>query len=60
MKNLILIFAALLTGCSTLGFGDFSEEQVESKTDRVEKMDASTSGKIPVTFTYQPLIGGKH
>ena len=24
MKNLILIFAALLTGCSTLGFGDFS------------------------------------
>ena len=60
MKNLILIFAALLTGCSTLGFGDFSKEQVESKTDRVEKMDESMSGGIPVKFTYQPLIGGKH
>ncbi|SVC85086.1 uncharacterized protein METZ01_LOCUS337940, partial [marine metagenome] len=60
MKNLILIFIALLTGCSTLGFGDFSEEKVEYKTDRVEKTDTSTSGKISVKFTYQPLIGGKH
>ncbi len=60
MKKLILIFAALLTGCSTLGFGDFSKEQVESKTDRVEKTDESMSGGIPVKFTYQPLTGGKH
>ena len=27
MKNLILICAALLTGCSTLGFGDFEAEE---------------------------------
>ena len=27
MKNLILICAALLTGCSTLGFGDFEDEE---------------------------------
>ena len=27
MKNLILIFVALLTGCSTLGFGDFEDEE---------------------------------
>ena len=54
------MLATLLTGCSTLGFGDFSEEQVESKKDRVEKTDESTSGEIPVKFTYQPLIGGKH
>ena len=60
MKNLILICAALLTGCSTLGFGDFSYEIDEVKTDKVEKMDKSLSGKIPVIFTYQPLIGGKH
>jgi glycosidase len=51
---------ALLTGCSTLGFGDFSEKQVEPKTGRVEKTDESTSGRIPAKFTYQPLIGGKH
>ena len=60
MKKLILIFAALSASCSTLGFGDFSEEQVESKTDRKEKMDESLLGKIPVNFIYQPLIGGKH
>lgn len=60
MKNLILIFAALLTGCSTLGFGDFNNEKDEVKTDKVEKMDKSLSGKIPIKFTYQPLIGGKH
>ena len=60
MKNLILIFIALLTGCSTLGFGDFNEKQVEFKIDRVEKTDELTSGKIPIKFTYQPLIGGKH
>ena len=51
---------ALLTGCATFGFGDFSEKQVESKTDRVEKTDELTSGKIPVKFTYQQLTGGKH
>ena len=27
MKNLILIFAALSAGCSTLGFGDFSDDK---------------------------------
>ena len=35
MRNLILIFAALLTGCSTLGFGDFSEKQVEFIIDDI-------------------------
>ena len=56
MKNIILILAALLTGCATLGFGDFGEE----KKDRVKKIDESISKGIPVEFTYQPLIGGKH
>ena len=60
MKNLILILTALLTGCATLGFGDFSEVKDEIKTDRLEKMNESISGEIPVKFTYQPLIGGKH
>ena len=60
MKNLILLFAALSTGCATLGFGDFNEGQDVIKSDRSEKMDESISGKIPVNFTYQPLIGGKH
>ena len=60
MKNLILLFSLLLSGCSTLGFGDFSEKQVEPKIDRIEKKEESNSDKIPVKFTYQPLIGGKH
>ena len=42
----------LLTGCSTLGFGDFSDEKVELNTNQGEKN--------PVKFIYQPLIGGKH
>ena len=60
MKNLILILSILLTSCSTLGFGDFSDQKAEINTDRVTKIDESSSGKIPVKFTYQPLIGGRH
>ncbi|SVD87539.1 uncharacterized protein METZ01_LOCUS440393, partial [marine metagenome] len=60
MKNLILILSVLLTSCSTLGFGDFSDQKTEVNTDRSTKIDESSSGKIPVKFTYQPLIGGRH
>ena len=30
------------------------------KTNQIEKINESVSGKIQVTFSYQPLIGGKH
>jgi len=60
MKHILIILLTFLSGCSTLGFGDFSEGQVESKKDRVEKVDESMSGEMPVNFTYQPLTGGKH
>jgi len=53
MKNLIFLLAALLIGCSTV-------DKVEVKTNQIEKMSESVSGKIPVKFSYQPLIGGKH
>ena len=53
MKNLIFLLAALLIGCSTV-------DKVEVKTNQIEKMNESVSGKIPVKFSYQPLIGGKH
>ena len=53
MKNLILLLAALLIGCSTI-------DKVEFKTNQIETMNESVAGKIPVSFTYQPLIGGKH
>ena len=53
MKNLILLLAALLIGCS-------AADKVEVKTNQIEKMNDSVSGKIPVKFSYQPLIGGKH
>ena len=66
MKNIILILIGLLilTGCATLGFGDFSEDsnktEMEVKMDGETKMNETTSGKIPTKFSYQPLIGGKH
>ncbi|SVE61513.1 uncharacterized protein METZ01_LOCUS514367, partial [marine metagenome] len=53
MKNLILLLAVLLIGCSTV-------DKVEVNTNQIEKMNESVSGKIPVKFSYQPLIGGKH
>ena len=52
MKNLILILSLLLTSCSTLGFGDFDNQEGD--------INSSQSGKIAVKFRYQPLIGGKH
>ena len=51
MKNLILILSVLLTSCSTLGFGDFSDKKAEINTGQVTKIDESSSGKIPVKFT---------
>ena len=53
MKNLIFLLAALLIGCSTI-------DKVKVNTNQIEKMNESVSGKIPVKFSYQPLIGGKH
>ena len=53
MKNLILLLVVLLIGCSTV-------DKVEVNTNQIEKMNESVSGKIPVKFSYQPLIGGKH
>ena len=53
MKNLIFLLAAFLIGCSTA-------DKVEVKTNQIEKINKSASGKMPVTFSYQPLIGGKH
>ena len=54
MKILILILSLLSSSCSTLGFGDFENQN----------SDASTNGPksegIAVKFKYQPLIGGKH
>ena len=43
----------LLIGCSTV-------DEIEADTHQIEKMNKSDSGKIPVNFSYQPLIGGKH
>ena len=45
----------VFTGCSTLGFGDFN-----SSSDLNNNQSLDSSGKVPVTFTYQPLTGGKH
>ena len=57
MKNIILLFTTLLTGCATLGFSEFSEDSTNTKKDRIKEL---ASVEIPVEFTYQPLIGGKH
>ena len=57
---MILLFAVLSTGCSTLGFGDFIKENVEVKTDKEEKLDESISGDIPTKFSYHPLSSDKH
>ena len=53
MKNLILLLAALFIGCSTI-------DKVEFNKNQMETMNESVAGKIPVTFSYHPLIGGKH
>ena len=55
MKIIILTFSLFFTGCSTLGFGDFN-----SGSDLNNNQSSDASGKVPVTFTYQPLTGGKH
>ena len=41
MINLIFLLAALFIGCSTV-------DKVEDKTNQIEKMSESVSGKIPV------------
>ena len=60
MKNLILTLTLLLSGCSTLGFGDFSNQNNKINIDRENRIEEPSSGEIPVKFTYQPLIGGRH
>ena len=54
MKNIILLFGLFITGCSSLGFGEFDDSNIDSN------QSSNNSGEIPVKFTYQPLIGGKH
>ena len=57
MRALMLVCGLFLHGCSTLGFGDFTNSNVtQAEFNDIEKV----SGKVPVTFTYQPLTGGKH
>ena len=57
MRILLLAFGLFLSGCSTLGFGDFTDlDGNQSSSNSTVK----PSGEISVTFTYQPLIGGKH
>ena len=57
MRVLLLVCGLFLHGCSTLGFGDFTNpDTAKRELNDIEKV----SGKIPVTFTYQPLTGGKH
>ena len=55
MRIIIFTFSLFFVGCSTLGFGDFN-----SGSDLNYNQSADSSGKVPVTFTYQPLTGGKH
>ena len=55
MRIIILTLSLFFTGCSTLGFGDFN-----SGSDLKNNQSSDSSGKVPVTFTYQPLTGGKH
>tara|TARA_B100000945_G_C20425670_1_gene620372 strand:- start:2218 stop:4854 length:2637 start_codon:yes stop_codon:yes gene_type:complete len=56
MKKVLFFLLLLFTGCSTLGLGDFEEENKKLTLERLN----SNSDKIPVIFKYQPLIGGKH
>ena len=56
MKHVVLFLGLLLTGCATLGFGDFDSS---SESENNQMLLSSEEG-IPVKFTYQPLIGGKH
>ena len=52
----ILVLFLIFTSCSTVGFGEFGNENLNQNNDLSE----SSNGKVPITFTYQPLIGGKH
>ena len=54
MKNIVFVCIIFLSGCSTLGFGDFDNSTNQTSDSQM------VSGKVPVKFTYQPLIGGKH
>ena len=54
MKNIVFVCIIFLSGCSTLGFGDFDNSTSQTSDSQV------VPGKVPVKFTYQPLIGGKH
>ena len=52
MKIVTLFITLFLTSCSSLGFGEFDDKKIIQNN--------SSNGEIPITFTYQPLIGGKH
>ena len=60
MRKIILVLTLLLTGCSTLGFGDFSNSVTNINDIKESGSGELSSGKVPTTFIYQPLIGGKH
>ena len=57
MKLKILLFNIIFYSCSTLGFGDFENENSPLTN---EAHINSGSDMIKVEFIYQPLIGGKH
>ena len=57
MRIKILLINIIFYSCSTLGLGDFKNEN----NILISKEDInSSSDKIKVEFIYQPLIGGKH
>ena len=60
MKNITLLFGLLIMGCSTLGFGEFDSLNNSISETQNDEVHSVSSGKVPVKFTYQPLIGGKH
>ena len=60
MNNIIIILLALLSGCSTLGFGDFDLDTNEVKNNGELRLNDPNVKKAATKFIYQPLTGGKH
>ena len=60
MKQLLIILFMLLSGCSTLGFGEFNVQKKD--INNKEKFDSNKSNQhqVSIKFVYQPLTGGKH
>ena len=50
----------MLSGCSTLGFGDFDLDTNEVKNNGELRLNDSNMEKSTMKFIYQPLTGGKH